>query len=163
MQIGETSHGCADDGSRHGPGPDSDERPRGAWSPRRRGDCCAVAAHPADPNPKLLRVLTVLNLPPQLRGSADPAGDLTAILNRLSPGYYERAQAVLHVMLGDVYAEGGKTGLAKAEYEAGTKLQQPAAETARGRLAALASGAVPAQEIVRYRGNAANCAICHER
>jgi len=123
----------------------------------------AVAANPTDINPKLLRALSLLNLPPQFRALPVITDDFNAILKGLGPGYNDRAQAVLHVLLGDAYIEAKETALAKGEYEAGAKLQQPAAEIARARLTALEHGEPGAEAIQKYREAAVQCVACHNR
>jgi len=123
----------------------------------------AVSIDPLDIKPRLLRGFALINFPPPLRDLKTAKEDLTAILKGVAAGYNDRAEAVLHVFLGDVYLEAKETGSAKDEYEAAARMQQPAAEVARARLVALEHGGPKPEEIQRYREMANNCTVCHGR
>ncbi|HKV40787.1 MAG TPA: hypothetical protein VJX67_16355 [Blastocatellia bacterium] len=123
----------------------------------------AVSTNPSDIDPKLLRSLTLLNLPGQFRSPQVLTGDFAAILKGMQAGYNDRARAVLEVLLGDAYIEAKQDTLAKSEYEAAATLPQPAAEVARTRLAAMAQGQPVTQAIQKYHEMAVQCASCHNR
>jgi hypothetical protein len=123
----------------------------------------AVSIDPSDINPRLLRGFALINFPPPFRDLKAAKEDLTAILKGVPAGYNDRAEAVLHVFLGDVYLESKEAASARGEYEAAAKMQQPAAEVARARLAALEHGQPKPDEIQRYRELANNCTACHSR
>jgi tetratricopeptide (TPR) repeat protein len=117
-----------------------------------------VALNPSDIGSRLLRGFTLINLPPQLRDTKIVIEDLDMLID-VAEG--TRAGDTLHILLGDVYAEGGNKDLARTQYQATGKTGQ---EQARARLAALESGAIPAAEIQRMRSNIGrNCMMCHAK
>ena len=69
---------------------------------------------------------------------------------------------VLHVLLGDVYAEVGDLQSARAEYVQVGGASAFAAEQVKLRLAGLEKGAIPAESIALVRmGTGTRCAMCH--
>lgn len=73
-----------------------------------------------------------------------------------------QAGDVLHVLLGDVYAETGKPELARAEYAAAARANSPTRAMAEGRLQALGGAGPAAAEIARLRNDlGGNCVMCH--
>ena len=110
--------------------------------------------------PRLNRAFTGVNLPPPLRNTSAVIEDLKFLIT-VSEG--SRAGDMIHVLLGDLYAETGKTEDARAQYAAATRRPASAArERVAPRLAALEKGDVPTTEIMAVRGSLiADCAMCH--
>jgi tetratricopeptide (TPR) repeat protein len=121
----------------------------------------AVALAPAMTVPRLSRAFFGVNLPPPVRNADVVADDLTR-LQRLAEG--TRAGDMLHILLGDLYAETGRQHDARREYERAAAAGSKVTDTARARLAALGQGGVPAAEIGALRGNlGTGCVMCHAR
>jgi tetratricopeptide (TPR) repeat protein len=120
----------------------------------------AVAIAPGKATVRLQRAFSSVNTP-GLAQRADAAIDDLGWLSRKAEGM--RSGDYVRVMLGDVLFETGKSDLARKEYEAVSKSPRPAAEEARIRLAALASGApVAPADIARLRSaTSSNCVMCH--
>jgi len=123
----------------------------------------AVSVDPSDINPRLLRAFAILNFPVPFRDLKAARDDLTTILKGVPAGYNDRAAAVLHVYLGDVYTESREPALARAEYEVAAGMHEPGAEVARARLAAMEQGQPGPDDIQRYRASANNCTVCHSK
>jgi hypothetical protein len=69
---------------------------------------------------------------------------------------------VLHVLLGDLQAEGGRMDLARAEYAAAARKGSAIADLGQARLASLTSGGPPPAEVTRLRNEIGrNCTLCH--
>jgi hypothetical protein len=119
----------------------------------------AIALAPTNRRVRLQRAFSGINLPDALRNRADEADDLDfliALTSGTRPGDY------LRLMRGDLHAETGAGGLARAQYEAVAKSSSPAAAVAASRLAALDEGGVPAIAIKKLRAQAGtNCLMCH--
>lgn len=121
----------------------------------------AVALAPAANGPRLARAFFAINLPPPLRKTDGVADDLRA-LQRVAAG--TRAGDMLHILLGDLLAEARRLDEARREYERAAASESKSVDMARGRLAALDRGAVPASEIAALRGNlGTGCVMCHAR
>jgi tetratricopeptide (TPR) repeat protein len=106
-----------------------------------------------------LRVFTGVNLPPALRNVARDEDDLKFLV-RATDG--TRRGDHIRLLLGDVYAEAGRSAEAKVQYEAALRPGTAVETLARARLASLAGGGVPAGEITALRGRlASDCAMCH--
>jgi tetratricopeptide (TPR) repeat protein len=118
----------------------------------------AVRQAPKSTVVRLTRGFTIIHLPPAMRDTPAVTEDLKFILDTAPGG---RAEDVLHVLLGDVYAETGKLDAARAEYEQVAGASAFAAAQAKARL----KGGVPTPaEIASVRvGTGTNCAMCHAR
>ena len=105
----------------------------------------------------MTRAFTIVHLPPAMRDTDAVTEDLKFILDTAPGG---RPEDVLHVLLGDVYAEMGNLQSARAEYGQVSGASAFAAEQVRARLAA--KGAIPAESIALVRmGIGTRCAMCH--
>jgi hypothetical protein len=119
----------------------------------------AVREWPKSVAVRLTRGFTIVHLPPDMRDNAAVTEDLRFILDRAPGG---RPEDVLHVMLGDVFAELGKTKDARAEYELVTGDSAFAAEQVKLRFADLEKGSIRPEAIAQVRaGTGSNCAMCH--
>lgn len=108
---------------------------------------------------RLQRAFTNLGVPADLRDRAAAETDLRHLI-RIAEG--SRPGDVLHVLLGDLLAEGGQAEAARAEYAIAAREGSAIRETGLARLAALAAGGPPPAEVARLRGDIArNCAMCH--
>lgn len=135
-----------------------------------RGDMKGVAASMADMDRaaqldpeshvvRLQRGFFGVNLPPQIRQNAKVEEDLKFLI-RIGEG--QRSGDVLHLLLGDLYAETGRPAEAKSEYRASNRARTTTGDLAVARLQALQTGAVPAPEIARLRSQlGTNCVMCH--
>jgi tetratricopeptide (TPR) repeat protein len=120
----------------------------------------AVELDPKANPPRLARAFTMVNFPMPMRSTPSVIEDLSALIQRAT--YNQRAVDSLHILLGDVYAETGKSEQAKSEYEAAARPASAVREEAQSRLAALQQGPVPAAEIARFRaGLGSRCTMCH--
>jgi hypothetical protein len=116
----------------------------------------AVRQSPKSAAVRLTRGFTIIHLPPAMRDTNAVTEDLKFILDNAPGG---RPEDVLHVLLGDVYAETGDLKSAHAEYEQVTGASAFAAEQAKSRLK---GGAVSPADITLVRmGTGTNCAMCH--
>jgi hypothetical protein len=116
----------------------------------------AVRQSPKSTAVRLTRGFTIIHLPPAMRDSNAVTEDLRFILDTAPGG---RPEDVLHVLLGDVYAETGNLQDARAEYEQVTGASAFAAEQARMRLK---DGTVSPAAITQVRmGTGTRCAMCH--
>jgi hypothetical protein len=116
----------------------------------------AVRQSPKSTAVRLTRGFTIIHLPPAMRDTNAVTGDLKFILDTAPGG---RQEDVIHVLLGDVYAEVGNLKAARAEYEQVTGASAFAAEQAKGRLK---EGAVSPEAITWVRaGTGTRCAMCH--
>ncbi|HEX6397807.1 MAG TPA: hypothetical protein VFZ95_10310 [Steroidobacteraceae bacterium] len=115
----------------------------------------AVRQWPNSRGPRLTRAFTIIHLPPAMRDTPAVIEDLRHILD-LAPG--GRPEDVLHVLLGDVYAETGNLPAARDEYRQVTGASAFAAEQAQLRLK---SNTVSPESIAQVRMGTATCAMCH--
>ncbi len=119
----------------------------------------AVRQAPKYIGARLTRAFTIIHLPPAMRDTNAVIEDLRFILDAAPGG---RQQDVLHVMLGDVYAEMGDLKTARVEYDAVNGASAFAAEQVKARYVDLEKGAIPASSIAIVRsGTGSNCAMCH--
>jgi hypothetical protein len=119
----------------------------------------AVRANPKSTGLRLTRGFTIIHLPPGVRDTNAVIDDLQTILDSVPGG---RPEDVLHLMLGDVYAETGDLQAAREEYAQVSGASAFAAEQARSRVAALQKGAVDPADIARVRmGTGGRCQMCH--
>jgi tetratricopeptide (TPR) repeat protein len=122
----------------------------------------AVDLAPDSIVPRLNRAFTGVNLPPPIRDTSKTIEDLKRLI-AVAEG--SRPGDMVHLLLGDLYAELERTDDARAEYQAAARRPASAArEPAAARLAALDAGTLPRAEIAAMRGSlASNCAMCHGR
>jgi tetratricopeptide (TPR) repeat protein len=122
----------------------------------------AVALDPRAVHVRLNRAFTMVNLPPQVRHVPSIIEDLQLGVQRAGT-YNPRARQTLHLLLGDVYAEGGHLDEARREYEAAASATTPSEQT-QARLTSLLQGSVPPAAIASLRsGLATNCTMCHAK
>jgi len=116
----------------------------------------AVRQAPKSTAVRLTRGFTIIHLPPEMRDTNAVIEDLGFILDTAPGG---RPEDVLHVLLGDVYAETGKMDQARNEYRQVTGASAFAAEQAKSRLQA-GSASPQAISLVRA-GTGTRCVMCH--
>lgn len=107
---------------------------------------------------RLTRGFTIIHLPPEMRDNAAVTDDLRFILGAAPGG---RPEDVLHVLLGDVYAETGKLDAARAEYGEVSGASAFAAEQVKLRLADLPKGKIAPASITAVRMGTGTCVMCH--
>jgi hypothetical protein len=116
----------------------------------------AVRQAPNSTATRLTRGFTIIHLPPAMRDSNAVTEDLQFILDKAPGG---RAEDVIHVLLGDVYAETGRPDDARAEYKQVTGASSFAAEQVKLRSK---DGPVPPELVAQVRmGTGTRCAMCH--
>jgi tetratricopeptide (TPR) repeat protein len=119
----------------------------------------AVRQAPKSTVVRLTRGFTTIHLPVSMRDTAAVVEDLRFVMDTAPGG---RAEDVLHVLLGDVYAETGKLEEARRDYEQVSGASRFAAEQSRARLGDLKKGAVSPADIGLVRaGTGSKCAMCH--
>ena len=119
----------------------------------------AVRLAPKSTGVRLTRGFTIVHLPPEMRDNNAVIEDLQFALDVASGG---RPEDVLHVLLGDVYAELDNLKAARAEYSQVTGASAFAAEQVKTRMIDLEKGAIPAASITAVRmGTGTRCAMCH--
>lgn len=119
----------------------------------------AVRQAPKSTPVRLTRGFTTIHLPVGIRDTAAVVEDLNFVMETAPGG---RPEDVLHVLLGDVYAETGELDKARREYEMVTGASSFAAEQTRSRLDELKKGAVSPAAIALVRGGTGyRCVMCH--
>ncbi|MET0533501.1 MAG: hypothetical protein ABW171_04690 [Steroidobacter sp.] len=119
----------------------------------------AVLQAPRSTTVRLTRAFTTIHLPVAVRDTTAVIDDLRFIMDTAPGG---RPEDVLHVLLGDVYAETGDPAAARREYELVTGASSFAAEQSRSRLNDLKTGAVSPAAIGLVRaGTGYGCVMCH--
>jgi len=118
----------------------------------------AIVMAPNSTAVRLTRGFMIVGLPVGMRDTAAVKEDLTFLLG-VAPG--GRPEDVLHVLLGDVYAETGALDDARREYEQVTGASRFASEQARSRLDELKKGAVSPASVGAVRANLGRCVMCH--
>jgi hypothetical protein len=119
----------------------------------------AVRQAPKSTRIRLTRGFTIIHLPPAMRDTNAVTEDLQLILDRAPGG---RPEDMLHVLLGDVYAEMGNTEAARGEYTQVSGASAFAAGQVKLRLAELEKGAISPASIAMVRaGTGTQCAMCH--
>jgi Flp pilus assembly protein TadD len=119
----------------------------------------AVRQAPGSTPVRLTRGFTIIHLPIGSRDTAAVTADLKFVMNATTR---RRPEDVLHVLLGDVYAETGQLEQARREYEQVTGASSFAAEQSRARLEDLKKGAVSPAAIAQVRaGTGYRCVMCH--
>ena len=119
----------------------------------------AVRQAPRSTLVRLTRGFSIIHLPVGIRDTAAATEDLKLVMENAPGG---RPEDVLHVLLGDVYAEIGELDTARREYEQVTGASSFAAEQARSRLDDLKKGVVSPASIGLVRGGTGyRCAMCH--
>lgn len=104
---------------------------------------------------RLTRAFTIVHLPPAMRDTPAVIEDLRKILEKAPGG---RPEAVIHVLLGDVYAETGDFPSARTEYKQVSGASAFAFEQAQSRLK---DGKATPEAITLVRMGIGNCAMCH--
>jgi hypothetical protein len=115
----------------------------------------AVRQAPKSTGTRLTRGFTIIHLPPTMRDTNAVTEDLQFILDTAPGG---RAEDVLHVLLGDVYAETGDLPKARKEYAQVTGASAFAAEQVKLRAG---QDTIPPAAIAAVRRGTATCAMCH--
>lgn len=116
----------------------------------------AVRLAPKSTLLRLTRGFTIIHLPPAMRDTNAVIDDLQFILDAAPGG---RPADVLHVLLGDVYAEMGDRAAARKEYVQVSGASAFAAEHVKSRLT---EGAISPASIGAVRMvTGTNCAMCH--
>ena len=119
----------------------------------------AVRKSPKTASVRLTRAFTTINFPPAMRDNDAVIDDLQFILDASTGG---RPDDVLHVLLGDVYAETGKLEAARGEFAQVTGASAFAAEQVKLRVADLEKGAITPAYILKVReSTGSHCATCH--
>jgi hypothetical protein len=119
----------------------------------------AIEIAPTSRRVRLQRAFSGINLPDALRNRANEAEDLDFLI-ALASG--TRAGDYIRLLRGDLHAEHGASGFARAQYELVAKSSSPASVDATSRLTALNQGGVPMADIKRLRAQAGtNCLMCH--
>ncbi|WP_161811791.1 tetratricopeptide repeat protein [Steroidobacter agaridevorans] len=120
----------------------------------------AVREAPKSTPVRLTRGFTIIHLPIGLRDTAAVTADLKFVMDATTR---RRPEDVLHVLLGDVYAETGQLENARREYKQVTGASSFAAEQSRARLEDLKKGAaVSPAAIAQVRaGTGSRCVMCH--
>jgi len=116
----------------------------------------AVRQAPKSVTVRLTRAFTTIHLPPQVRDTNAVIEDLGFILDTAPGG---RAEDVMHLLLGDVYAETGKLDAARGEYRQVSGASAFAAEQAKSRLEQ--DTIAPASIALVRAGTGVRCAMCH--
>jgi hypothetical protein len=106
----------------------------------------------------LTRGFTIVHLPPGMRDNNAVIEDFRFIMDAAPGG---RPEDVVHVLLGDVYAETGDLASARKEYVQVTGASAFAAEQVKLRLADLAKGAISPESITAVRMGTGTCVMCH--
>jgi len=120
----------------------------------------AVRQAPNSTPVRLTRGFTIVHLPVGVRDTKAVTDDLNFVMQTAPGG---RPEDVLHVLLGDVYAEVGQLDAAKAEYGQVTGASKFAAEQSRSRLSELKTGAISPAAIALVRASTgARCVVCHQ-
>jgi tetratricopeptide (TPR) repeat protein len=122
----------------------------------------AVDLDPSSRPARLMRAFTLINLPPAHRDTSIVIGDLTYLIREV-PG--SRAEAMLHLLRGDLYAETGQLEAAAREYDSISRAYRFPAEQARARLQLLKQAKpVSPADMGNVRGALTYaCAACHAR
>ena len=119
----------------------------------------AIRQAPKSTPVRLTRGFTIIHLPPAMRDTAAVTEDLKFVLDAAPGG---RPEDVLHVLLGDVYAEAGELEAARLEYEQVTGASLFATEQVKSRLEELKKGAISPASIAYVRsGTGFRCVMCH--
>ena len=120
----------------------------------------AIRQAPNSTPVRLTRGFTTIHLPVGVRDTAAVTEDLKFVMDTAPGG---RPEDVMHVLLGDVYAETGALDAARREYEQVTGASRFAAEQSRSRLEDLKKGAVSPASIGLVRAQTGyGCVTCHE-
>jgi hypothetical protein len=120
----------------------------------------AIRKAPNSTPVRLTRGFTTIHLPVGVRDTAAVTEDLKFVMGTAPGG---RPEDVMHVLLGDVYAETGALDAARREYEQVTGASHFAAEQARSRLEELKKGSVSPASIGLVRAQTGyGCVTCHE-
>lgn len=119
----------------------------------------AAELGPTETVVRLQRGFTNLGVGAEIRDTKAAEADL-AWLIAIAQG--SRSGDMLHVLLGDLYAETGRPELARAQYAAAGRPKSAIPDLATTRLASLAQGGPSAADMNKLRnGLGGDCAMCH--
>ncbi|MES1263058.1 MAG: hypothetical protein ABUL69_01800, partial [Peristeroidobacter soli] len=118
----------------------------------------AVRQAPKSLAARLTRAFTIVHLPPDMRDTKAVIEDLEFIMDTAPGG---RPEDIIHVMLGDVYAETNNLKAARNEYAQVTGASAFAVEQSKLRLAELGKGPISPASIAAVRAGTGTCAMCH--
>jgi hypothetical protein len=118
----------------------------------------AVRKAPKSLAARLTRAFTIVHLPPAMRDTKAVIEDFEFIMDTAPGG---RPEDVIHVLLGDVYAETNNLKLARREYAQVRGASAFAREQSNLRLADLEKGAISPASIALVRQGTGTCAMCH--
>ena len=118
----------------------------------------AAAMDPRDATVRLNRAFFGVNVDPKARDNLAVETDIKHLIAIGTP----REKDVLHLLLGDFYAETGRSDLAKSEYEASNHSASTTAALAKARLIDLGAGKLDPAQLVGLRSQlGTNCVMCH--
>lgn len=121
----------------------------------------AVELAPNSMRVRLMRAFAGPNVPAELRNTAHEAEDLDFLIKESEWG---TAGDYVRILRGDLFWETGGQDEARALYLEVAGTGSGASADARARLAALAKGEIPMEQIKALRAAAgAQCAMCHAR
>lgn len=118
----------------------------------------AVEMAPTSHVQRLLRGMTLINLPEAMRNRAKEKSDL-AFAADYAKG--TKQGDVVRILYADVLFEGGERDSARGQYVLAAKSATAGGDIARERLASLDAGGVSQAAITQLRRDTANCAVCH--
>ncbi len=118
----------------------------------------AVRQAPKSLRTRLTRAFTIVHLPPAMRDTKAVIEDFEFIMDAAPGG---RPEDVIHVLLGDVYAETNNLEAARREYARVSGASAFALDQSKLHLAELEKGALSPASIARVREGTGTCAMCH--
>jgi len=118
----------------------------------------AVRQAPKSLATRLTRAFTIVHLPPEMRDTKAVIEDFQFIMEAAPGG---RPEDVIHVMLGDVYAETNNLNAARSEYAKVSGASAFAVEQSKLRLAELGKGPISPASIAVVRAGTGTCVMCH--
>lgn len=118
----------------------------------------AVRRAPKSLPARLTRAFTIVHLPPDMRDTRAVIEDFEFIMEAAPGG---RPEDVIHVLLGDVYAETSNLEAARREYAQVSGASAFALEQSKLHLAELEKGAISPASIARVREGTGTCVMCH--
>jgi len=118
----------------------------------------AVRQEPKSLRTRLTRAFTIVHLPPAMRDTKAVIEDFEFIMDAAPGG---RPEDVIHVLLGDVYAETNNLEAARKEYAQVSGASAFALEQSKSHLAELEKGAISPASIGLVRAGTGTCAMCH--
>lgn len=118
----------------------------------------AVRQAPKSLPARLTRAFTIVHLPPAMRDTKAVIEDFEFIMDTAPGG---RPEDVIHVLLGDVYAETNNFKAARNEYAQVSGASAFALEQSKLHLAELEKGAISPASIAQVRAGTGTCVMCH--